>query len=168
MDLYFFQLEQNWWTEGNWSFRRDYHIYTSYLRKQRTLCLQVLALTLAGRGGAAPKTLFAFFCDYSGDVCDGELKLGMIDARFNPDMMHFHSFSGQVRSLTYDVIITDLWPMIYDVIGKPPQVHKMSQRSNAVNAGQSFWGRWKLKKTPSSRVLTFCISRIFRHMNFRL
>ena len=37
-------------------------------------------------------------------VCDTKLKLSMTDAPFNQDIMNSDSFSGQVRSLTYDVI----------------------------------------------------------------
>ena len=69
-------------------------------------------LTLAGqRGGghftsngflAVPPEAFAI--ELKIDKIDGEIKFGMTDLPFNLDIIDFFSFSGQVRSLTYNVI----------------------------------------------------------------
>ena len=67
--------------------------------------------------------------DCSCAVCDGEVKLGMTDATFKPDIMTFTLFSGHVRSL------------IHGAISKPPHDHKMSQLCIAAYEGQSFSGR---------------------------
>ena len=59
------------------------------------------ALTLAGRKDTPPSTVFR---DCSGAVCNTELKRCITDASFEPDIIIFDLFLGQVRSLTYDII----------------------------------------------------------------
>ena len=59
----------------------------------------------------------------------------MTDALFKPDTINF-SFSGQVKSLTYDVIT------------KSPQDHKMPQLYNVANC-RHFFRKMKLQKLTS-------------------
>ena len=53
------------------------------------------------RGDATP---WRFFHDCSERVIDRELKFGIADPWFKPDLLEPIAFSGQVRSLTYDII----------------------------------------------------------------
>ena len=45
----------------------------------------------------------------SGAVCNSKLTLGLPDAPFKSDLVKPDSFSGQVRSLTYNVISKPLY-----------------------------------------------------------
>ena len=71
------------------------------------------------------------------------------------EMQWTFSFSGQVRSLTYEVI------------SKYPHGHKMWQLRNAANARQSFSEGWNFQKVTSPGVLTCCVSRIFHAGHLR-
>ena len=101
-------------------------------------------LTLVGRGGVGATPRW-FSRDCSGAVCDRELKLDKTDARFKLNMIIF-LFSGQDRSLTYDVI------------SKPRTVTMLT--CNAANNRRSFSGSCSFQKVANPRVLTCCISRI--------
>ena len=94
------------------------------------------------RGVPPPPRQFSRDC--SGAACDRELKRGTTDSPFKPDVVNCFSFSGQVRSLTYDVI-------------NKPHGHKMPQLHNAANDRQSLSERWNFQKVTSPWVLTFCL-----------
>ena len=82
-------------------------------------------------------TLFAIF--FSGDICDGEKKLGLPNVSCKSDLMTPGSLLGWARPLTYDVI------------SKPTQGHNMSRLSNAANDMQSYSERRKFQKVQGCR-----------------
>ena len=91
-----------------------------------------------------------FLRDCYGAVCDRKLKLGVSDAPFKLDIVKLDSFSGQVRSLTYDVI------------SKPPHCKTMSQICNAANARQSASRRRNFQKITSPEGSCFVHLVFFR------
>ena len=71
------------------------------------------------------------------------------DLWFKPDLAIPAAFSGQVRSLTFDVI------------SEPLHGPQIPQVRNALSVRADFTRRWNLQDLVSSRSLTTCISRFF-------
>ena len=94
-------------------------------------------LPFAGPGGCSPWRVFFF--DSSGGWRETEAKLVLTPC----------SFLGQIKSLTYDVIVNFLL------------VLKMVKLRNAVNTRVSFEGRYNFQSVLGPWILIFCLSLIF-------
>ena len=89
----------------------------------------VPTLTLVGREGVGRVPPHRAFRDSSKHAEGRQLKLGIPNILFKLDLLIPTAFSGQVRSLTYDVI------------NKPLRGPQMLQLCNALSARGTFTGR---------------------------
>ena len=90
-----------------------------------------------------------FSSDCFGAVCDGELKLGLIDVPFNLDIIYIFHFSAQARH----------WPMTWNVNFRT--IKKMSQFCNPANGRKYFPGRWNFSKVSSPDTQIWFMSDFF-------
>ena len=89
------------------------------------------------------------FRDCSEPMRNGEMKFGIADHNFKPDNITPVSFSCQVRSLTYDVVVN------HRTVQKCRGFTTLSQRLDCCLRKMTLSGRSK------PRGLTLCIPRIF-------